>query len=59
MKSVRHRSQTPECDRHRVADASAKAIDEPAHHQHAQGIRSLKRKYQVSILNLIPPKLML
>ena len=56
---MRDGRQAPKPHRDRVADTSAKAVDEAANHQHAQSIGSLKRKDQMSVLDFIPAKLVL
>ena len=56
---VRNRRQTPHDDGHGKAGAGAKLVDHPPRDQEADGIRQLKRKDDVAVVDLTPAKLLL
>src|SRR5208282_138147 len=56
---VAHRGQTPENHGQGVAEASADAIDQPAHEQNANRVSRLERKHEIAVIDFIPAQIML
>ena len=56
---VAHGGEAPKHHRQRVAQASAKPVNQPPDEDHAEGIRSLKRKHQIAVVDFIPAQVVL
>ena len=54
-----HCRQTPKDHCQSVTNFGAQAVDESPHHNHSDGVRRLKREYQVSVVDLVPAESML
>ena len=54
-----HRGQAPENHRQGKARPRSHAVDESAHRHHAHGVRRLKRKHEIAVVDLVPAQIML
>ena len=54
-----HGSQAPEDHGQRVSQPRAQPVDDPADHQHPDGIETLKGKNQVAEVDVVPSQIVL
>ncbi len=54
-----HRSQAPENHGQRVAQPRTQSIDYPAHHHHADRVKSLEGQDQIAVVDFVPSQVVL
>jgi hypothetical protein len=54
-----HRCEAPKHHGDGVADAGAQPVDQPSDKKHSERVGALESENQISVINIIPTKLML